>query len=181
MEFLRYPIGRFEPRPTLAPDARVTLIEQLAALPAAFAAAVTPLTGAQLDTPYRAGGWTVRQVVHHLPDSHLNGYARCKLALTESEPTIKPYDQAAWAALPDSAGPIAPSLLLLDSLHRRWVDVLRNLGDEQWQRRFIHPENGPMSLEHVLQLYAWHGRHHLAQITGLIERSGWQAQPDRTP
>ena len=175
MESLQYPVGRFAPLPSLTPAERLALIDEIEALPPRLAAAVQPLSDSQLDTPYRPGGWTVRQVVHHVPDSHLNAYIRFKLALSEPEPTIKPYDQDAWSRLPDAAAEIDAPLILLAALHRRWVTLLRALTDEQWQRRLNHPESGIMDLDRVLQLYAWHGRHHLAHITGLIERSGWAA------
>jgi len=139
-------------------------------------AAVTELTPAQLDTPYRDGGWTVRQVVHHVPDSHLNAYTRMKLALTEDEPVIKPYDEARWAELADvPATPIETSLTLLECLHRRWVLLLRSLGPKELSRRFRHPEhNRSIDLDEMLALYAWHGRHHVAHITSLRSRMGWE-------
>lgn len=173
MDELRYPVGHFVPSPALAAADRPALIDEIEALPSLLAAVVTPLTRAQLDTPYRPGGWTVRQLVHHLPDSHLNAYVRCKLALTEDEPTIKPYDQAVWAELPDSGSEIETSLILLASLHKRWVALLRALTEADWHRRLRHPEMGAIDLDFILQLYAWHGRHHVAHITALIERSGW--------
>jgi uncharacterized damage-inducible protein DinB len=151
---------------------RVTEIEQA---PAQLRSAVSGLEAAQLDTPYRPGGWTVRQVVHHLPDSHLNSYVRFKLALTEEEPLIKPYDEAAWAELADTRDTdIAVSLTLLDSLHQRWTVLLRSLASTDWRKTFRHPELGTMSLEKTAALYAWHGRHHVAQITSLRERMGWK-------
>ena len=135
---------------------------------------MTPLTSSQLDTPYRPGGWTVRQVVHHVPDSHLNSLVRFKWALTEDRPTIKAYDEKGWAALPDyQVIPIAHSLDLLESLHVRWVGLLRNLSWTQLQREFVHPESGPVSLAETIGAYAWHGQHHLAHIQHLIEREGW--------
>jgi hypothetical protein len=142
MESLQYPVGRFDPLPSLDPAERATLIGEIEALPARLAAAVQPLTESQLDTPYRPGGWTVRQVVHHLPDSHANAYIRFKLALTEGEPTIKPYDQAAWAELPDSRSDTDISLILLAALHRRWVILLRDLDEAQWQRACSTPRTG---------------------------------------
>ena len=141
--------------------------------PAKLKAAVGGLNDRQLDTPYRPGGWTVRQVVHHLPDSHLNSFVRFKLALTEEEPTIKPYDEARWAELADSKAPIELSLPLLENLHERWVLLLNSLTPADWQRKFRHPERGPMTLTDNLQIYAWHGRHHVAHITALRERNGW--------
>jgi uncharacterized damage-inducible protein DinB len=136
-------------------------------------AAVRGLTEAQIDTPYREGGWTVRQVVHHVPDSHLNSYVRFKLALTEDEPTIKPYREDQWAKLPDSQQPIENSLVILESLHRRWMIVLRSISDAGWQRTFRHPELGPTTLDKSLALYSWHGQHHVAHITKLREKMGW--------
>ena len=174
MDDPRYPIGRYAwPAAVSAADRAGWLLE-LAAAPAALRDAVEGLTDEQLDTPYRPGGWTVRQVVHHVPDSHLNAYARFKLALTEDAPVIKPYDEAAWAALPDSAGPLAPSLALLDGLHARWMDLLRALPEAAWARTFVHPEHGrALRLDAVLGMYAWHGRHHTAHVTGLREQEGW--------
>lgn len=171
LEHLRYPIGRFQPRAGLSADERDTLIGDVATLPAKLRAAVEVLSAEQLDTPYRPGGWTVRQVVHHVPDSHLNAYVRFKLAATEDEPTIKPYDQAAWAELADGRGEdIETSLVLLEALHRRWTRFLRSLGDDAWQRTFRHPELGIVTLETNLQLYAWHGRHHLAHALSVASR-----------
>jgi hypothetical protein len=175
-EDLKYPIGRFVPRAALTADARTALIDDVAALPGDLRAVVTRLSGAQLDTPYRPGGWTVRQVVHHLPDSHMNAYVRFKLALTEHEPTIRPYDEAAWAELPDGRShDIVTSLVLLEALHRRWALLLRSLDEQQFHRTFRHPELGEVALEASLQLYAWHGRHHVAHITRLREREAWPA------
>jgi hypothetical protein len=174
LEALRYPIGRFEPRSGLSAAERDRLIEEIAGLPAAMREAVSGLTDEQLDTPYRPGGWTVRQVVHHLPDSHLNSYVRFKLAVTEAEPTIKGYDEAAWAELADGRGAdVEGSLLLLEALHRRWTHFLRSLDDGKLSRAFRHPALGRVTLELNLQLYAWHGRHHLAHITRLCKRMGW--------
>ncbi|MEJ2218293.1 MAG: bacillithiol transferase BstA [Gemmatimonadota bacterium] len=174
MEQLRYPIGRFRPRSSLSAEERSGFIDDMDALPADLRAAVADLSAQQLDTPYRPGGWTVRQVAHHVPDSHLNGYVRFKLALTEDEPAIMVYDQAAWAELADARGEdLETSLALLEMLHRRWVLLLRSLDDAQFSRAYGHPEEGRVSLETGLQLYAWHGRHHLAHITGLRERMGW--------
>src|SRR6476620_9464894 len=148
---------------------RAECIARIAAAPEHLRTAVAGLDDAQLDTPYRPGGWTVRQVVHHVPDSHLNAYTRIKLALTEDEPTIKPYEEARWAELPDArTGPIEISLALLEALHRRWVLLLRELQPADFTRQFRHPEHGrAMSLDEVLALYAWHGRHHVAHITSL--------------
>lgn len=174
MEHLRYPIGRFRARPHLAAEEREALINEIAALPAALRAAVTDLSDEQLDTPYRPGGWTVRQVVHHVPDSHLNSYVRFKLALTEDEPAIKGYDETAWSELPDArTADVAISLAFLETLHRRWTFLLRSLSEQQFARAFQHPELGRVTLETNVQLYAWHGRHHLTHITALRERMAW--------
>jgi hypothetical protein len=173
MEDLRYPIGPFEPPPSVTPAERTRFIEQIEDTPERLRRAVEGLEDRQLDTPYRPGGWTVRQVVHHVPDSHLNSYVRLKLALTEDEPTIKPYDEARWATLPDSAAPVEVSLPLLESLHRRWVLLLRGLGPEDWTRRFRHPDLGVVPLDRYVALYAWHGRHHVAHVTRLRERMAW--------
>jgi uncharacterized damage-inducible protein DinB len=175
MEDPRYPIGRFTFDGKATPELRGQWIGEIAAAPGALRAAITGLTPPQLDTPYREHGWTVRQVVHHLPDSHLNAYTRIKLALTEEEPVIKPYDEARWAELPDVlATPVETSLTLLESLHRRWVLLLRQLGPPELARRFRHPEhNRSIGLDEMLALYAWHGKHHVAQITSLRLRMGW--------
>ncbi|MFZ3217589.1 MAG: bacillithiol transferase BstA [Candidatus Acidiferrales bacterium] len=172
---LRYPIGKFSRPGTLTDDLRRDLIEEIAAAPAKLGASVQGLTAAQLDTPYRPGGWTVRQVVHHVPDSHMNAYTRFRLALTEDEPTIKPYDEGKWAELRDAkSAAIEPSLALLEGLHERWVLLLRSLGPAEWPRQFRHPEQGRlMSLDDSLALYAWHGKHHVAHITALRAREGW--------
>jgi hypothetical protein len=152
---------------------REPAIAAIAELPARMRAAVAGLTDAQLDTPYRPGGWTVLQVVHHVADSHMNGYIRTKLALTEHEPTIKPYDQDAWTSLPDTRLPVEISLAILDNLHARWTTVWRSLAPAQFQRRFYHPEIGLTNLDAQLQGYAWHSRHHVAHIMSLREREGW--------
>ena len=172
---LRYPTGRFQSPQSITPQLRRVWIDEIAAAPAQLRAAVVGLTDDQLDTPYRPGGWTVRQVVHHVPESHMNAYVRIKLALTEDQPTIKPYDEALWAELPDVGDtPIEVSLELLDSLHDRWVRLLRLLSEQQWTRTFRHPEMGLMTVEKTLALYAWHGKHHVAHITSLRERNGWK-------
>lgn len=174
MDDLRYPIGRPELRPALDADERRELIDVIEAAPARLRMAVDGLDDAQLDTPYRDGGWTVRQVVHHVPDSHMNGYIRFKWALTEDTPSIKVYEQADWAELHDARTmPIETSLALLATLHDRWVDLLRSMKPERFQRRYMHPEEGEVTLDAALQLYAWHGRHHTAHITALREREGW--------
>ena len=166
MTDLRYPIGRFVEDPEPTADKRTTWIQQISEAPAALRAAVAGLDERQLGTPYRPGGWTVRQVVHHLPDSHMNAYTRFKLALTEDTPTIRPYDEAAWANVADTARtPIDVSLTLLEALHTRWVVLLRSLQADDFSRRLVHPERGTITLDSMLQLYAWHGRHHVAHIT----------------
>ncbi len=171
---LRYPVGKFNMEARITESQRGDLIEAIAQAPAQLRAAVAGLSPQQLDTPYRPGGWTVRQVVHHVPDSHLNAYVRLKLALTEQEPTIKPYNEAAWAELADSrATPIEVSLTLLDSLHQRWVALWRALQPADFVRTLRHPELGVLNLETLLRLYEWHGRHHTAHITSLRERMGW--------
>lgn len=171
---LRFPIGPFVPAPTLTPEARTTAVEEIAALPSRAREAVSAFSDARLDTPYRPGGWTVRQVVHHLADSHMNGFFRVKLALTESHPTIKPYDQDAWAALPDSRLPVDVSLRLLESVHARWTVVYHSMSESHFSRTFVHPEAGlSFTLAEHLQLYAWHSRHHVAHITELGRREGW--------
>lgn len=170
----RYPIGRFDRPAQLNDRDRAAATDVIAGTPAALRAAVAGLTPAQLGTPYRDGGWTVRQVVHHVPDSHLNAYIRLKLALTEDNPTIKPYDEAAWAVLPDVATvPIDVSLTLLEAVHTRWVALLRTMVPALWARTFNHPEMGIMRLDQFAAMYAWHGRHHVAHVTALRERMGW--------
>jgi hypothetical protein len=170
----RYPIGKFHFEGPLREQQKKTYVDEIARTPANLRAAVKGLSDSQLDTPYREGGWTVRQVVHHLPDSHLNSYVRCKLALTENEPTIKPYAEDRWAELADNKStPIEVSLTMLDALHDRWVRLLQSLGPEDWKRTFRHPELGVMTLEKNLGTYAWHGRHHVAHITELRKRMNW--------
>lgn len=172
----RYPIGQpMPPETALEHGSRTAYIAHIATLPDQVRAAVAGLSPAQLDTPYRPQGWTVRQLIHHLPDSHLNAYTRFRLALTEDNPTIKPYDEAAWAELPDvAATPPAVSLALLEALHIRWVRLLRNLTDAQWQRTFYHPgSERTFTLDQTLALYSWHGRHHLSHITELRRREKW--------
>jgi hypothetical protein len=171
----RYPIGRFEWKGALSDDDRKWAIEVIAHTPDELRTAVEGLEDSQLDTPYREDGWTVRQVVHHIPDSHLNAYVRMKLALTEDEPLVKPYDEAAWAELVDSKGPVIGSLQLLTVLHERWVRLMRSMSPEDFARRFRHPEypDALRSLDWLLALYAWHGPHHVAQINALRQRKGW--------
>lgn len=170
----RYPIGKFEYSGPNDEKQRAILIGQIEQTPVALRAAVKGLTPQQLDTPYREGGWTVRQVVHHVPESHMNAYIRFKLALTEDEPAIKPYMEDRWAKLEDvKTTPVETSLALMDSLHDRWVRVLRYIRPEEWSRRFHHPEMGEMTLDKTLSLYGWHGRHHVAHITELKKRMSW--------
>jgi hypothetical protein len=171
----RYPIGKFERRDTLNPDERRAMIDVIAAAPARMREAVAGLDATQLDTPYREGGWTVRQVVHHVPDSHLNAYVRLKLALTEDDPIIRPYDEALWAALPDSRDtPVEVSLTLLESLHARWVTLWRAMSGEDFRRTLRHPDHsGILTLDWLLSMYEWHSRHHVAHITSLRERMQW--------
>ena len=166
---LRFPTGRFSFPATVSPNERAEFLSRLSAAPARLQATVHGLTPRQLDTPYREGGWTVRQVIHHLPDSHMNSYVRFKLALTEDEPLIKPYDEAAWARLGDTAEtPVETSLVLLEALHGRWVTLLRGLTEDQWKRNMKHPEHGLLRLDKVLALYAWHGDHHIATSRTLL-------------
>ena len=168
---LRYPVGKFHYEGPPNEEQKQAFLNDIAETPAKLRAAVAGLSEAQLDTPYRDGGWTVRQVVHHLPDSHLNSYVRFKLALTEDEPTIKPYAEDRWAELADTKEtPIEVSLTMMDSLHDRWVRLLRSLTTEEWKRTFRHPDMGAMTLEKTLALYAWHGKHHVAHITELRKR-----------
>jgi uncharacterized damage-inducible protein DinB len=150
------------------------MIQEIAAAPSALAAAVKDLTDAQLDTPYRPGGWTPRQIVHHIADSHMNAYIRFKLGMTEDNPIIKPYDEKKWAETVDSSSaPAALSLAIVDGVHRRWVQFLQSLDQPALARTVQHPDRGPMTLSDLLQLYAWHGKHHTAHITGLRQRMGW--------
>jgi len=174
MDDLRYPIGRFERPAAVAAEKREGLIAEIERLPAALAEVATSLSPQQLGTHYRPEGWTVRQVVHHVPDSHMNAYVRFRLALTEEEPVIKPYDEAAWARLGDALdGPIDVSLALLNALHSRWVALMRAMTPPEWERAFRHPEHGRMRLDQTLAVYAWHGRHHLGHIQRTRERNGW--------
>jgi uncharacterized damage-inducible protein DinB len=175
MEDLRYPLGPFQAPSLVGAAERSTFIAQIEEAPQRLRLAVAGLGDEQLDTPYRPAGWTLRQVVHHLPDSHLNAYLRFRLALTEDAPAIKTYDEARWAELEDARkGPLDLSLPLLDALHRRWTVMLRAITEEQWKCSYRHPEMGPVPLARALALYAWHGRHHVAQITSLRERNGWR-------
>jgi uncharacterized damage-inducible protein DinB len=175
MEKLQYPIGRFSHEGEITPEQRELWINEITEVPRKLRLAVKGLSESELNTPYRPGGWTIRQVVHHLADSHMNSYIRFKLALTEELPTIKPYEEARWAELSDSANmPIEVSLQLLESLHLRWVNVLRSIPPEDFNRSFIHPESGVTPLARNLGIYAWHGNHHIAHITSLRERMGWK-------
>lgn len=171
---VRYPIGRFAPDPRIDAEKRRAYIAEVGALPVALRASVENLRAAQLETPYRPGGWTVRQVVHHVADAHLNAYVRFKLALTEERPLVKTWEETAWGELADArAAAVETSLALLDGLHRRWVELLTAMGQEEYARGFRHPEWKEMRLDDYLQLYAWHGRHHVAQIASLRRRAGW--------
>jgi hypothetical protein len=195
-EDLKYPVGKFDKQATYSSAERAGFIQVLEDCSAQLRAAVTGLSESQLETPYRPDGWTLRQVVHHVPDSHMNAFIRMKLALTEDKPIIKPYDEAAWALLADSRGPIEVSLILLEALHSRWVELLRGFSDTDWQSGFVHPEMlksdqakaaedpawaqgftadqfGLITLEQALGTYAWHSRHHVAHVTKLRERMGW--------
>jgi len=173
LDELRYPVGHFRPAPPYSATQRSESIQILRELPKRLRTAVDGLDDAQLDTPYRDEGWTVRQVVHHVADSHMNSYVRFKLALTEYEPTVKPYDEAAWAMLPDNRLPVEVSLALTEALHRRWVELLESLTEKDFQKKFNHPERGLQDLATNLGLYAWHSRHHTAHVTGLRARMGW--------
>ena len=165
-EHLRYPIGRFVRNPeTLTPAAREAAIAAIARVPADLTALVTGLNGAQLETAYRPGGWTIRQVVNHVPDSHLNAYIRMKLAVTADAPRINAYDEVQWAEMADGKhGAPDVSLALLGALHTRWTTFLRHLSGDQWRRAYVHPEMGPVTLDECVALYAWHGRHHTAHV-----------------
>ena len=172
---LQYPVGKFQWGGPINHEQRKQLIGQIEQAPAQLRQAMAGLTLGQIDTPYRPGGWTVGQVVHHLADSHMNAYIRFRLALTEDEPTIKPYDQERWAALEDArTAPTELSLSLLESLHRRFVLLARSLRAEDFARTFRHPEIGLVTLDKLLGMYAWHGRHHIAHITSLRDRMGWK-------
>ena len=173
-EDLRYPVGRFQKKDALTPEQRQRSFSVLEEAPTNLRLAVQGLDDGQLDTPYREGGWTVRQVVHHLPDSHMNAYLRVRWALTEDQPTIKPYDEKLWAALPDArTAPIEPSLELLEGVHGRFTTLLRSLDEADFERRFINPEGWSGTIDSLVALYAWHSRHHVAHVTRLRERMGW--------
>jgi uncharacterized damage-inducible protein DinB len=170
----KYPMGKFQRKEKISPHDRMAAIATLAELPGKLKDAVEGLDREQLDTPYREEGWTVRQLVHHIADSHMNSFLRLRLALTEDWPTITPYDEKAWAMLRDStAAPVSWSTALVEAVHARWVMLLESLTEEQWARGMNHPVNGPMTVEMATQLYAWHSRHHVAHITRLRENKGW--------
>ena len=174
LETLRYPVGRFVLDATPTSDKRAAWIATIEETPARMRDAVAGLSDTQLDTPYRRAGWTVRQVVHHVADSHINAYVRLKLALTEPAPAIKGYDEALWAELPDARLPVAVSLDLLDALHTRWSALFRSMKEEAFARQWLHPDHGARDLDFLLQLYSWHSRHHAAHIRSLRERMGWR-------
>jgi len=170
----RFPTGTFQFDPHVTRDTRRAAIAAIRTAPAELRAAVQGLNETQLNTPYRDEGWTIRQVVHHVPESHMNAFTRFKLALTEDNPTIKPYNEHAWVSLGDVAQvPIATSLALLDALHERWVGLLDVMGDEDFARPLVHPDMGGLTLDFLLQLYAWHGKHHTAHVTALRAQRGW--------
>ena len=174
MDDLHYPVGKFHFPESVSSEELALFIDQIAEAPARMRTALAGLSDSQLDTPYRPGGWTLRQVAHHVPDSHMNSYVRFRLALTEDSPVIKPYEEGRWAELPDARTlPVETSVGLLESLHARWVPLLRSLSATDWKRSFRHPELGLVSLENNAALYAWHGRHHVAHVTRLRERMGW--------
>ncbi len=173
MEKVKYPIGEFSHTGPITSAMISAWIDEIAALPDEMRAAIRDLTPEQLDTPYRPGGWTLRQVVHHVADSHLNSYVRFKWALTEDRPAIKTYFEERWAELPDYREPLELSLDFLELLHKRWVVLLRSLDEAALSREFVHPDSGLVSLAKNVGIYAWHGRHHVAHITTLRERMGW--------
>jgi uncharacterized damage-inducible protein DinB len=174
MDDLRYPVGKLQRPASYTEDQRRAALDEIASTPKKIRAAVNGLTESQLDTPYRPDGWTVRQVVHHVADSHMNAYIRFKLGMTEDNPTIKPYNEAEWAKLEDSRStPIETSLSLIDHVHDRWLRVLRSMKPADFSRTIVHPENGTMNLDQLLATYEWHGRHHTAHINNLKSRSGW--------
>lgn len=174
LDSLQYPIGRFKLPKEVSSDEIKDAIRKISFLPTQLVGTVRRMTKEQLDTPYRPDGWTVRQVVHHVPDSHMNAYIRFKLALTEVDPVIKPYEEAAWANLPDnSMGPEVP-LMLLGAIHTKWVALMESMSDDDWNRAFIHPQyNRRQTLAQTVMLYAWHGEHHLTHVLRLKERMGW--------
>lgn len=169
----RYPIGEFDRDARFTAETRLGAVADIAALPRQMREAVSGLGEAQLDTAYRAGGWTVRQLVHHVADSHANAFIRMKVALTAFNPLVMKFDQDAFAALPDAELPIDPSLSIIDAVHARWTAVCQSIEDGDWQRPFVHPEMGPLTVEIHLHLYGWHGRHHVAHITRLRQAKQW--------
>lgn len=169
----KYPIGPYQSKKDATPRDVASWIDEIENLPDQLEEATMSLSEEQLNTPYRENGWTLRQVVHHIADSHLNGYTRIKLALTEDRPTLKPYFQASWAELPDSSGPIESSLKLIEGLHRRWVSLLKTLDENQLNREIIHPKTGTLKVKSLIGLYAWHGKHHLAHITHFKKHKNW--------
>jgi uncharacterized damage-inducible protein DinB len=173
MNDLRYPVGERPQQISYSSQEREVLIQTIQDAPENLARAVTGLTISQLDTPYREGGWTVREVVHHMADSHINGFVRMKLALTEDTPTVSTYERNEWPKLADSRMPIDASVMLLTALHARWIVLLRSVPDQDWTRAFRNPQTGLITLEQALAIYDWHSRHHVAHITGLRERLGW--------
>ena len=173
MDDPRFPIGKFQRPSEYTTELRAHHIAEIERTPALMRKAVTGLTEAQIDTPYRDGGWTVRQVTHHVPDSHMNSYIRFKLALTEDNPTIKPYEEQLWAELPDSKLPVEISLRTLELLHERWVVLLKSMDGAAWKRTFRHPALGDVPLMAAAAMYAWHGNHHVAHVTSLREKMGW--------
>ena len=170
---LRFPIGKFDAGARITPESRERFVETIRDLPQKLAEAIEHLNDEQLDTPYRPGGWTVRQTVHHVADSHLNSFCRFKLALTEETPTIRPYWEDRWAELADSRMPIDVSMKIVEGVHARWTNLLEAMSEADFQRKLIHPETGEWTLERMLALYAWHSRHHTAHITNLRARNGW--------
>jgi hypothetical protein len=171
----RYPIGKFEGKDSYSPEEVKTNISRIEALPSKMEEVVRGLTPAQLDTPYRDGGWTLRQVIHHVPDSHMNAYIRTKWTLTESTPTIKAYDEKLWAETPDTRSGPESSLALLKALHSKWTSLLRQLSPADLAREFYHPDSKKhQRLDRVIAMYAWHGEHHLAHITELKDTKGWK-------
>jgi uncharacterized damage-inducible protein DinB len=170
---LRFPIGNFEKISEITPEKRAELIRIIRDLPEKLAAAVEALSDAQLETPYRPDGWTIRQTVHHVADSHINSLCRFKLALTEDNPTIRPYYEDRWANLADNRLPIGASLKIIDGVHQRWTALLESLNEEDFNKTLIHPDSGEWTVAQFLALYAWHGLHHTAHITALRERHGW--------
>ena len=171
---LRYPVGTFQKPEKISQEERQKYIYEISVAPSLLRKAVSGLDNSQLDTPYREGGWTIRQVVHHLPDSHINAYMRFKLALTENNPLIRTYEESLWAELPEAkTAPIDMSLFLLESLHKRWVSAMQSIPNDAFNLTYRHPESGLYTLDQQIAMYAWHGKHHIAQITGLITRMNW--------